>query len=187
MCNTFKPDNNRCHTLIKWSLAASLLSMSSLSFAVAPYLPDFVKDGNRWSFKAYDDASPDHTTLVAAQVMCFEYAGISGNHQLYTWYSETFPGWSGNAVQEGDQIFIHGDYAQGAGHSSIQLDTLVAPTINGSAGTWQEWRHNGANGNTVNFAKTRALREGDCVLSARQAAKLTPLLVGDPVITDVTP
>ena len=187
MCETPLYKKNVCLKFVKLSVATALLATSSLSFAVAPYLPDFVKDGNKWSFKAYDDASPNHTQLVAAQVMCFEYAGISGNHQLYTWYSETFPGWSGNAVQEGDQIFIHGDYAEGAGHSSIQLDTLVAPTINGSAGTWQEWRHNGANGNTVNFAKTRALREGNCVLSARQAAKLTPLLVGDPVITDVTP
>jgi len=177
----------KCRTLLSVSLAASLFGLSSLSYAAAPYLPDFVKDGNRWSFKAYDDASPDHTTLVSAQVICFEYAGISGNHQLYTWYSETFPGWSGNAVQEGDQIFIHGDYASGAGHSSIQLDTLVAPTINGSAGTWQEWRHDGANGQTVNFAKTRALREGDCTLTAREAAKLPALLDGDPVITNVVP
>lgn len=187
MCKTYLSVKKSCHSLIKLSVVTGMLGMSSMAYATAPYLPDFVKDGNRWSFKAYDDASLDHTQLVAAQVICFEYAGISGNHQLYTWYSETFPGWSGNAVQEGDQIFIHGDYANGAGHSSIQMDTLVAPTINGSAGTWQEWRHDGANGTTVNFAKTRALREGDCTLSARQAAKLAPLLDGDPVITNVVP
>lgn len=179
------PDNNIINNLIKISVATGLLAMSSMSFAAPPYLPDFVKGGNKWSFKAYDDASLDHTQLVAAQEICFEYAGISGNHQLYTWYSQTFPGWSGKAVQEGDQIFIHGDFADGAGHSSIQLDTLVAPTIYGSAGTWQEWRHDDSNGVTINFAKTRALREGDCTLSAREAAKLPPLLEGNPVITDV--
>lgn len=169
------------------SVAVFLLGISLQTYAVPPYQPDFVQTGNKWSFKAYDDASPDHTQLVAAQIMCFEYAGISGNHQLYTWYSETFPGWSGRAVQEGDQIFIHGDFADGVGHSAIQMDTLVAPTIHGSAGIWQEWRHDGKNGITVSFAKTRALREGDCTLSARQAAKLPPLLEGNPVLTDVAP
>ena len=180
------------HKTKKIALSKIFLLISSLGLATAvsaapPYQPDFVAKGNKWSFKAYDDASPDHTQLVAAQVICFEYNGISGNHQLYTWYSETFPGWSGRAVQEGDQIFIHGDFANGAGHSSIQLETLVAPTIYGSAGTWQEWRHEGSNGTTVSFAKTRALREGNCSLTARQAAKLTPLLEGSPVTTDVTP
>ena len=174
-------------TVIKTSIVSCLVGMSLSVFAAPPYLPDFVKSGNKWSFKAYDDSSLDHTQLVAAQDICFEYAGISGNHQLYTWYSETFPGWSGKAVQEGDQLFIHGDYANGAGHSAIQLDTLVAPNIYGSAGTWQEWRHDGSTGITVNFAKTRALRQGDCTLTAREAAKLPPLLEGNPVITDVAP
>ena len=77
------------------------------------YKPDYVAGGNRWSFKAYDNSDPDHTTLVSAQVLCFEYAGTAGNHIKYTWYSETFPGWSGSAIQEGDEIFLHGDYANG--------------------------------------------------------------------------
>lgn len=178
---------NTMHNVTRSFIVTSLLVSSTLAFAVPPYQPDFVAQGNKWSFKAYDDASPDHTTLVAAQDICFEYNGTSGNHQVYTWYSETFPGWSGRAVQEGDQIFIHGDFANGSGHSAIQLDTLVAPTIYGSAGTWQEWRHDGKNGVTVSFAKTRALREGNCTLSASQAAKLKPLLEGSPVLTDVTP
>ena len=177
--------NNK--NLTKVLFLVGTLGLSSYAFANPPYQPDFVNQGNKWSFKAYDDASPAHTQLVAAQDICFEYNGTSGNHQLYTWYSETFAGWSGRAVQEGDQIFIHGDFANGAGHSSIQLDTLVAPTIYGSAGTWQEWRHDSKNGTTVSFAKTRALREGNCTLTARQAAKLTPLLEGSPVLTDVTP
>lgn len=173
--------------IIKTAVSTGLLLISSLAAAAPPYSPDFVTGGNKWSFKAYNDASPDHTQLVAAQDICFEYTGTSGNHQQYTWYSETFPGWSGRAVQEGDQIFIHGDYANGAGHSSIQLNTLVAPTIYGSAGTWQEWRHDAANGTTIYFAKTRALRNGDCTLSAKEAAKLTPLTTGNPVVTNVTP
>lgn len=172
---------------IKTTLVVTTLLLSSIAYASPPYFPDFVNAGNKWSFKAYDDASPDHTTLVAAQDICFIYDGTSGNHQKYRWYSETFSGWSGRAVQEGDQIFIHGDFANGAGHSSIQLDTLVAPTIYGSAGTWQEWKHDSKNGVTISFAKTRALRQGNCDLSERQAAKLTPLLEGSPVITNVLP
>ena len=172
---------------MKTAMLVVLLSVTSITSAEPPYRPDFVAGGNKWSFKAYDDASPDHTQLVAAQGICFEYAGTSGNHQLYTWYSDTFAGWRGKAVQEGDQIFIHGDFADGAGHSAIQLETLVAPTINGSAGTWQEWRHDGADGTTVYFAKTRALREGNCSITAKDAARLKPLLTGDPVVTDITP
>lgn len=172
---------------VKAGMLVVLSSVTSIVSAEPPYRPDFVTGGNKWSFKAYDDASPNHTQLVAAQGICFEYAGTSGNHQLYTWYSDTFPGWSGKAVQEGDQIFIHGDFAEGAGHSSIQLETLVAPTINGSAGMWQEWRHDGADGATVYFAKTRALREGNCLISARDASRQKPLLTGNPVETDVTP
>lgn len=172
---------------VKTITLTALFAGTSMAVAAPPYQPDFVTDGNKWSFKAYDDASPAHTQLVAAQEICFEYAGTSGNHQLYTWYSATFPGWSGRAVQEGDQIFIHGDFADGAGHSAIQLDTLVAPTINGSAGTWQEWRHDRTNGTTINFAKTRALREGNCTISAKEAAALKPLMKGNPVITNVSP
>lgn len=181
--NKLKSNN----TLLKVSLVTTTLLFSTMIHAKPPYQPDFVKGGNMWSFKAYDDASPNHTQLVQAQEICFVYDGTSGNHQKYTWYSQTFPGWSGRAVQEGDQIFIHGDYAKGAGHSSIQLDTLVSPTIYGSAGTWQEWRHDGSKGVTISFAKTRALRQGNCTLSAREAAKQTPLLEGNPVITNVAP
>lgn len=168
-------------------IPAIVLCGASLAAAAPPYQPDFVLNGNMWTLRAYDDASPDHAQLVNAQDICFEYAGTSGNHQLYTWYSVTFPGWQGRAVQEGDQVFLHGDYAQGAGHSSIQMETLVAPDIYGSAGTWQEWRHDNSYGYTVSFAKTRALRIGDCTISAAQAAARTPLLNGDPVRTDVTP
>lgn len=168
-------------------LALAIFGIASVSFAVPPYQPDMVAGGNKWSFRAYNDAVPNHTELVSAQGICFEYAGLSGNHQLYTWYSDTFPGWSGTAVQNGDQIFLRGDYAKGAGHSSIQIETLVNPPIYGSAGYWQEWRHGGANGVTIGFATTRALREGDCTITAKQAAARTPLLTGDPLITNVTP
>lgn len=155
--------------------------------AAPPYLPDMVKGGNKWSFKAYDDADPNHAVLVSAQGICFEYDGVDGNHQRYVWYSDTFPGWRGFAVQEGDQIFLHGDYAAGAGHTSIQIETLVSPPIYGSAGYWQEWRDNSIGGETIGFANTRALREGNCTISAKQAAEQQPLLEGNPLTTDVTP
>jgi hypothetical protein len=171
-------------------LTLGALILAPAAFAVPPYQPDMVTGGNKWSFRAYDDSSPNHTELVVAQGICFEYAGLRGNHQLYTWYSDTFAGWHGMAVQNGDQIFLHGDYAKGAGHTSIQIETLVAPTppqVNGSAGYWQEWRHNTTNGVTIGFAMTRSLREGNCLITAKQAAALTPLLTGNPLITNVVP
>ena len=171
-------------------LTIGTLVLAPIAYAVPPYQPDMVAGGNKWSFRGYDDSNPSHTELVVAQGICFEYAGIKGNHQLYTWYSDTFAGWHGTAVQDGDQIFLHGDYANGAGHTSIQIETLVAPTppqVNGSAGYWQEWRHNTANGVNIGFATTRSLREGNCLITAKQAAALTPLLIGDPLITNVVP
>ena len=170
---------------------AGLLSVAPLTFASPPYHPDFVSGGNKWSFRSYDDASVDQTQLVSAQTICFEYDGVSGNHQRYTWYSETFPGWSGKAVQEGDLLYMYGDFAGGLGHSSLQMETLVSPPIYGSSGTWQEWRQNVSGGvttsTTVSFAKTRSLREGNCTLTAIEAANLPPLLTGSPVLTDVVP
>lgn len=186
--------NNLIHLkgLVKTCFSVSLLAFGVLaiipvSHAVPPYLPDMVKEGNKWSFKAYDDSDPNQTVTVSAQGICFEYAGTSGNHQLYTWYSDTFPGWSGKAVQEGDQIFLHGDYANGAGHTSIQIETLVMPPIYGSAGYWQEWRHDGAQGTSIGFATTRSLREGNCSITAEQAAAQEPLLDGNPLVTNVVP
>lgn len=174
-------------SLAKTAMLAGMLTISSVAMAQPPYSPDMIKTGNMWSFKAYDDAAVDQNQLVAAQKICFEYAGVSGNHQLYTWYSATFAGWSGKAVQEGDKIYLHGDFAKGNGHSSIQMETLVEPPIHGSAGTWQEWRDDGQGGVTVSFAKTRALRTGNCTITAAEAAALPPLMAGNPVITDVTP
>ena len=171
-------------------LTLGTLLLAPAAFAVPPYQPDMVTGGNKWSFRAYDDSSPNHTELVVAQGICFEYAGLRGNHQLYTWYSDSFAGWRGMAVQNGDQIFLVGDYAAGAGHTSIQIETLVAPTppqVNGSAGYWQEWRENTTNGVTIGFAMTRSLREGNCLITAKQAAALKPLLTGNPLITNVVP
>lgn len=181
---------NICEQKAKMAVLMGLLVVTPFSFAVPPYTPDFVTNGNRWSFKNYDDEHPDQLVLASAQIVCFERAGTLGNHMQYTFYSESFPGWRGRAVQEGDQLYMHGDYADGQGHNTIQLDSLVAttpPNVNGSAGMWQEWRSDGKGGSTVKFAKTRALREGNCTLTAAQAAKQAPLMVGDPVTTDVVP
>jgi len=166
-------------------LFVGLLTTAATTFAELPYSPNMVTGGNKWSFRAFDDGSKVHTKLANAQGMCFEYAGVAGDHQLYTWYSDTFPGWRGKAVQEGDNIFIHGEFAGTLGHTSIQIEALSPPPAYASPGTWQEWRHNGANGTTVYFAKTRAVREGDCSISAEEAAKLPPLLTGNPVSTDL--
>ena len=179
--------NRSACTSVVIAATLALLLLAPASYAVPPYQPDLITGGNKWAFRTYDDSSPNQTELASAQGICFEYAGVLGNHQRYTWYSDTFPGWSGTAVQEGDQIFLHGDYAKGAGHTSIQMETLVSPPIYGSAGYWQEWRHNGANGTTIGFATTRALREGYCSITAKQAAALAPLLKGDPLTTNVIP
>lgn len=176
----------RSNTFSPVAIVFCIASMSFDAMAVPPYQPDMVQGGNRWTFRAYNDADPNHAVLVQEQIVCFEYAGTVGNHQRYTWYSESFPGWRGIATQEGDLVYLHGEFADGRGHSSIQIETLVSPPIYGSAGVWQEWRENRKYGTNIAFAKTRALREGDCTLSAEQAAALPPLLFGSPVTTDTS-
>ncbi len=146
---------------------AALFSLTS-AFAAPPYHVDLVSGGNKWFLDAYDDTDPDHVAL-ATQGLCFEYAGVVGSHQQYTWYSDTFLGWRGTASQDGDQVFMYGRYAKGDGHDAMQIRFIIDSPRNGAVGHWQEWRESGTYGETVGFANARMIRDGDCTLSAREA------------------
>lgn len=155
------------------SLSAGLCALMTLfsvssAFAVPPYHVDLVNGGNKWFIDAYDDTDPDHVALATPGI-CFEYAGVVGSHQQYTWYSDTFLGWRGTASQEGDQVFMYGRYANGDGHDAIQIRFIIDSPRNGAVGHWQEWRENGTYGETVGFANARMIRSGDCTLSANEA------------------
>lgn len=151
------------------SLMASAVFVLALpASAQPPYSPNLVDGGNKWFIDAYNDTDPDHVALATPGI-CFEYAGVVGTHQQYTWYSDTFLGWQGTASQEADQVFMHGVYANGEGHDAIQVRIIIDAPRHGSVGHWQEWRDNGAYGKTVGFANARMIRNGNCTMTASQA------------------
>jgi hypothetical protein len=96
---------------------------------------------------------------MATQGICFSVIGVVGTHIRYRWFSTTFPDWNGIASQEGDQIFMHGDYARDIGHDGIQwsIDTFKT-----GSGHWTEWREDGGLGNTIVFANAVFQRVGQC-------------------------
>jgi hypothetical protein len=145
-----------------------MLVLALPASAQAPYSPNLVDGGNKWFIDAYNDTDPDHIALATPGI-CFEYAGVVGTHQQYTWYSDTFLGWRGTASQEGDQVFMHGVYANGQGRDAIQVRIIIDAPRHGSVGHWQEWRDNGAYGKTVGFANARMIRNGNCTMTASQA------------------
>ena len=151
-------------------LGVVLLLLAVTTHAQAPYRADLVQGGNKWLLDAYDDTDPDHVFINTVGI-CFEYAGIVGEHQRYTWYSDTFRGWRGTATQEGDQIFMHGMYANGDGRDAMQLTIIIDTPRSGSVGHWQEWRDNGGYGTTIGFANARMIRDPGqpCGMTAAEA------------------
>ena len=117
--------------------------------------PQLVAGGNLWSITAFD---PVHTQM-ATQNICFEFVGVVGTHTRYRWRSTNFPDWNGRATQEGDQVFMHGDYANDVGHDGMawSIDTSKS-----GSGHWFEWREDGGFGNTIAFANAVLQRIGSC-------------------------
>jgi len=135
------------------------LAFTTIAGAQAPLpSPQLVNGGNLWTITAFDDASPVHTQL-ATQGICFEFVGVVGTQTRYRWRSTTFPDWNGRATQEGDQIFMHGDYAKDVGHDGMEWQ--IASNRSG-AGHWFEWREDGGYGITIGFANAEWQRVGAC-------------------------
>jgi len=88
-----------------------------------------------WNVQAYNDNSPN-LAIMGNQNICFVAGG--------TWYSTTFPAWNGrwfqkgnNAGGNGDRIRIIGNYANGVGNDSAEMDYV---NLNLMTGPWNEWR-----------------------------------------------
>lgn len=161
----------------KMYIAVSALALTAQSsvFANPPYRPDLVSGGNRWTITAYDDSSPVHSQW-ATQGICFYPDGVVGTHQRYIWVSDTYPDWNGHAAQEGDQIFMYGDFqwpyatTKDGGHDGMQLEIVTTSRSNIGAGHWKEWIENGAYGITVGFANAMIRRVGKCRYSTADEA-----------------
>ncbi len=136
-----------------------MLCLSFLSFAHTPspllppdYLPDLITNGNQWVMTAYRDNRKEHDEVVT-HTFCF-YKNTSqsfiGTHQHYVWYSTTFHDWNGHAVQEGDEIFMHGSAPyEGAGIYRPSYDSMEWEIVTKAgkgkksytlgAGHWRNW------------------------------------------------
>lgn len=144
-------------------LGAMALICPPLTLAGTPYLPDLVQSGNRWTITFFDDTSAVHLQW-ATQGICFYNAGVVGTHQKYIWVSDTYPDWNGRASQEGDQIFMHGDFqwpfgTANGGHDGM---TWELTTLKEGSGHWHEWVEDNAYGNTIGFGNTKLTRVGTC-------------------------
>jgi len=152
-----------------------LVGMASVAMAVPPHQPQLVVGGNLWTITFYDDTSPVHSQW-ATQRICFFPAGVQGTHQLYGWVSISYPDWNGRATQEGDQVFMHGDFQwpfgnKDGGHDGMewQLVTMspggeIGAVPKGEIGTghWKEWIEDGRLGITVGWGNTLLRRIGRC-------------------------
>ena len=147
------------------------LGVSLTAHAVPPHKPSVDTNvgpfiGDLWSITAYDDSDPAHTQW-ATQNICFFATGTVGTHTAGIWYSTTFFDWNGTWRQEGDQVFMTGDYAgdlfgNAVGHDGIDWEIVTADKANEGYGHWKEWRENGRFGNVIGYANTKLKRIGAC-------------------------
>jgi len=143
------------------------LGVSLTAHAVPPHRPDVVTNGNLWSITAYDDSATTHTQW-ATQNICFFATGTVGTHTAGIWYSTTFFDWNGTWRQEGDQVFMTGDYAgdffgNAVGPDGIDWEIVTADKTNNEGyGHWKEWRENGRFGTVIGYVNTKLKRIGAC-------------------------
>jgi hypothetical protein len=156
---------------VRW-LPALLVATVILAQGVAQaQQPDLVTVGNRWTITAFNDESPTHDQW-ATQGICFRSLGMFGTHQRYEWWSDTFPDWNGIASQEGNEVVMHGDYAEDVGHDSVMFNVVTSTPRNIGAGHWVEWREDGKLGRTIGFLNALLTRVGRCQITADEARDL---------------
>lgn len=144
---------------------ATMAAVASMNVqAATPHLPDLVQYGNRWTITFFDDSSPTHNQW-ATQGLCFYKVAPLGTHDRYVWISDTYPDWNGRASQEGDQVFMHGDFQWpwgmvNGGHDGMQWEIT---SLKEGAGHWKEWVESGRYGLTIGFGNAKLTRVGSCV------------------------
>ena len=129
-------------------------------------LPDVVSTGNLWTITFYNDSSPIHQQ-GGVQQLCFFTTGTVGTQLAGVWYSPTFFDWNGNWRQEGDQVFMTGDYAgdfagNAVGHDGMQWELVTMEKKSEGYGHWHEWRENKLFGKVIGFGNAKFARIGQC-------------------------
>jgi hypothetical protein len=162
----FKP--KMCFTAL-----ALLLATHTSVQAMPPHLPNLIADGNQWKITAYVDEALNHARMVSYSI-CFYPDGNSNTHMRYTWSSTGFPDWNGRAVQEGDQIFMHGDFRsireKDTGHSAMEWEIVTDNYKNIGAGHMALWVEDGELGKPSHFTNVVFQRVGRCQYSSIEQA-----------------
>ena len=86
--------------------------------------PNVRDGGNRWLITAFDDSSSVHQQW-ATQGICFLPYAVTGTHIRGVWYSDTFPNWNGRYSQEGDNLLMHGNWANFQGSDGMVIDLFA--------------------------------------------------------------
>lgn len=154
--------------LIGLALFMSIVVSAGQATAQVPK-PNVFDGGNRWLITAFDDSSTVHQQW-ATQGICFLPYAVSGTHIRGVWYSDTFPNWRGRYSQEGDNLLMHGNWANFGGSDGMVIDLFAGTSPKDvGGGQWTEWWNFGAYGTTVVFANTRLARVGKCPLPVNVA------------------
>ena len=142
--------------------AAALALLAGLTVAqenemliVQPNLHD---GGNQWIITAFNAAGE-----LATQRLCFLLDESDETTVRGYWYSDTFLGWDGGYIQEGNQIRMYGDYRRNRGHDGI-VWSFTSEGV--GTGEWMEWRENSRLGESIGFAQVSMERVGECQLHA---------------------
>ena len=157
---------------IKQLLATLALAGATVGVAQAtpqhfPAVDPVAVPGTLYSITFYDDTASTHTQW-ATQNVCFVQGPVQGSNTTGLWYSTTYNRWIGLWRQEGDQIFMIGDFWKGQGKDSMQWELVT--TKDEGFGHWNEWVEDGMYGNWVAKGNTRLAKIGTC-LSPLQAAE----------------
>jgi len=151
------------------AITFSLLSLSQSLFAAALYTPNPVTGGNAWDGTFYLDNTTTHAAIITHS-FCFFPAGTNGTHQEFYWVSTTFPDWNGYGAQEGDQLFMYGDFGANSGHDGAQWEIVSDSPRNTGGGHWHEWVENKTTGAPHIFTSMKFQRVGKCKYATLQEA-----------------
>lgn len=149
---------------IKQLLATLALTGAAIGSAQAtpqhfPAVDQVAVPGTLYSITFYDDTSNGHSQW-ATQNICFVQGPVQGSNTTGLWYSTTYNRWIGLWRQEGDQIFMIGDFWKGQGKDSMQWELVT--TKDEGFGHWQEWVEDGMYGNWIAKGNTRIAKIGVC-------------------------
>lgn len=146
--------------LLTWlALAGGAVGVAQATPQHFPAVDPVAAGGTLYSITFYDDTANNHTQW-ATQNICFVQGPVQGSNTTGLWYSTTYNRWIGLWRQEGDQIFMIGDFWTGRGKDAMQVELVT--TKDEGFGHWNEWVEDGMYGNWVAKGNTRIAKIGVC-------------------------